>query len=120
MSDLPPTPMTEALGLDLDALEAVARGMNTYGSPFTPDVILKLIAAARSEARPQQEAVGEWKGVSLRTERRGAGAFVIVDMERADGSTIEAIREFADITDTIISHWTNLNALSKAQRDGGQ
>lgn len=35
----------------------------------------------------------------------GVGAHVIVEIERHDGSTAEIIREFADISDTIIDHW---------------
>jgi len=51
-----------------------------------------------------------WTGLTLRTERvaSGSGAHVIVDAERADGRTVEVIRDYADISDTIISHWARL------------
>ena len=55
-----------------------------------------------------------WKAVTLRTERAesGGGAHVIVEAERQDGTTVEVIRSFADITDTIISHWARLPSAS--------
>jgi hypothetical protein len=53
-----------------------------------------------------------WKAVRLytRTTDSGAGAHVIVEAERQDGTTVEVIRSFADITDTIIDHWARLPA----------
>jgi hypothetical protein len=63
------------------------------------------IPALRAVAEPS-----EWKAVRLYTRRTdsGAGAHVIVEAERHDGSTVEVIREFADISDSIIDHWARL------------
>lgn len=63
--------------------------------------------------------MSNWKALRLYTRRTdsGAGAHVVVEAEREDGSTVEVIREFADITDTTIDHWARLpEALSKSER----
>ena len=55
------------------------------------------------------------KALRLYTRRTdsGVGAHVIVEIERHDGSTAEIIREFADISDTIIDHWARLPPTSE-------
>ncbi|MCR5876973.1 hypothetical protein [Phenylobacterium sp. J367] len=53
---------------------------------------------------------GAWSAVRLFTQptASGGGAHVIVSVERLDGAERELIREFADVSDTIIDHWARL------------
>lgn len=57
------------------------------------------------------------KAIRLFTRRTesGVGAHIIVAVEREDGVQIEVIREFADITDTIIDHWARVPEVGGAQ-----
>jgi hypothetical protein len=65
---------------------------------------------ASSNGRPEAEPSAAWRSVRLYTRltESGAGSHVIVEAERSDGSWVEIIREYADITDTSIDHWARL------------
>lgn len=55
-------------------------------------------------------------GIRLHTDRGilAAGKFVIVSLVLDDGREIEVIRDYADITDTVICHYVTFNGISEA------